>query len=254
MVDDDDDEPDLGEMEMEWYVFVLMLSLPSSMQTQSSPKCPNCVHQTDSGAPFRYLTCILKCEEALRTPEEWKTARDRTGPAASTAGSAERTQGRSGQDAFPKPLLYHAVPEQSHRNVKTTNRAVVALPMADVKSAPAWREAAQRSTADMAEEEEEGDGDEGAAAFNAMTLRAGDAFRGVGTEDSKRGVSGVRKGRREERTALQKRYGGFMRRVRPNKLTRLKWDNQKRYGGFLRRHHFKAALRSQSNSPDFFSL
>lgn len=192
----------------------------------------------------------MECEEALRTPEEWKTGRT---AAASTAGSAESTQGRSGQEAVPKPLLYRGVPEQTHRHVK--NNRVVAFPMADLKSAISlWREAAQQSPADMyGEEEEEDEGaaeNEEEAAFNAMTLRAGDAFHNAGPEESGRSVNGVRKGSREERTALQKRYGGFMRRVRPNKLTSLKWDNHKRYGGFLRRH-FKAALRSQSNSPDF---
>ncbi|CAM9425797.1 unnamed protein product [Lampetra fluviatilis] len=90
------------------------------------------------------------------------------------------------------------------------------------------------------EEEREGNGDESAAEA-AGDDDEGDEDGGQG-EDGEVAVERA-EGRADGKT-VQKRYGGFMRRVgRPHKAS---WANQKRYGGFMRRF-FGVSIRSEDS-------
>ena len=166
----------------------------------------------------------MECEETLWKSKEWKAGRPTTilQTAASTQPARER----------PSPPLFHSAPADARWNT-------VSLPRID---APALKnQERRRSSETFGEEEEEEDAaservHELDAALNKVKLH-GDAFGPKSRRDQDAGGGG----------ALQKRYGGFMRRIRPNSL---KLDNQKRYGGFLRRH-FKIALRSEPQASDF---
>ncbi|CAL8363805.1 unnamed protein product [Lota lota] len=231
---------------MEWYVCVLMLSLPWSIQTERSPRCQNCIRQTDSGASFSHLTCILECEDILWESKTGRPTNILQTPAStgfSQHRAAERNaqQERTSQEASPElpRLLYNGLTEKTHTDLKN----IVAIPMLDNS---ALKDQEQQSP-EMYEDEEEEDGateNELDAALNKVLH--GNAFHHFGPRSKRNNDAG--EGSQEHET-LQKRYGGFMRRIRP-KLNNLKLDNQKRYGGFLRRH-FKSAVRSEPHSFDF---
>ncbi|CAL8306513.1 unnamed protein product [Gadus morhua 'NCC'] len=233
-----------GFGDMEWYVCVLVLSLPWSVHTQTSPRCQNCVRQTDSGASFSHLTCILECEETLWKSREWKAGRPTNilQTAASTGSNPQRAAERSTQTERTGPqasptlprLLYNGLTEAHLKNT-------VALPMIDN---PALNNREQQIP-EMYGEEEDGASENELEELLSKVKLYGNAFRHVGPKSRRNNDAGEGS---QERETLQKRYGGFMRRIRP-KLNSLKLDNQKRYGGFLRRH-FKIAVRSEPQAFD----
>lgn len=77
--------------------------------------------------------------------------------------------------------------------------------------------------------------------FGGFSRKPGERAAPEDEEPTSAGAKG------QELAELHKRYGGFMRRIRP----KLKWDNQKRYGGFLRRQ-FKVTTRSDED-PSAYS-
>ena len=186
----------------------------------------------------------MECDETLWKSKEWKAGRPPTvlQTAASTGPGAQRAAERSAQQeadeeagaTLPR-LLYDRLTEAQLKNT-------VGLPMIDN---PVLKNQEQQSP-EMYEEGEDGATEnEVDALLNKVKLH-GIAFRHFGPKSRRNNDAG--EGSQEHET-LQKRYGGFMRRIRP-KMNSLKSDNQKRYGGFLRRH-FKIAVRSDPQALDF---
>ncbi|XP_029911916.1 proenkephalin-B [Myripristis murdjan] len=224
---------------MEWYVLVLMLSLPSSIHTDCSSQCQKCAQQMlGADAALSSLPCGAECEDEMRR-----------------CGQAARLAELSQDEAAEEEESQRANPSKRYggfiKRIDKNKNKIVTFP---------WREnfilkaaALPKTYEDLLRKLEERDvsaEDAPEKVYNNVK-RYGGFLRKFGPK-SKRSNS-VEQGSQEQE-ALQKRYGGFMRRIRP-KLNNLKWENQKRYGGFLRRH-FKISVRSdeEPNSYDDFVL
>ncbi|XP_071399385.1 proenkephalin-B [Centroberyx affinis] len=226
---------------MEWYVLVLMLSLPSSIHTGCSLQCQKCAQQIlGADAAFSSLSCSTECEDQM----------ERCGPA---AGLTDFSQ----DEAAEEESQQHANLVKRYggfiKRIDKNKNKIFTFP---------WREnyilkggALPKKYEDLLRKLEEREVAEDDAPENQRVYsnvkRYGGFLRKFGPK-SKRSSSAEQGGQEQEE--LQKRYGGFMRRIRP-KLNNLKWENQKRYGGFLRRH-FKISVRSdeEPNSYDDFGL
>ncbi|XP_070824867.1 proenkephalin-B [Chaetodon trifascialis] len=217
---------------MEWYVLVLMLSLPPSIRADCSSQCQKCAQQLLSpDAVLSSLSCSVECEGQLKS----------CGPGLADFSQDEAAEEEESQQAdlvkryggfikridknknkiFTSPwrdnyiLKAGALPKKYEDLLKRLEERGVDAPR----------------DADDAPEDQ---------MFRTYVKRYGGFLRKFGPK-SKRSSSVEQESQEpEEPEELQKRYGGFMRRIRP-KLNNLKWD--KRYGGFLRRH-FKISVRS----------
>ncbi|XP_022068963.1 proenkephalin-B [Acanthochromis polyacanthus] len=212
---------------MEWYVLVLMLSLPSSIHTDCSSHCQKCVHQILSpDAAFTSLTCSAECDGQLES----------CSPAPRTADFSQEEEERQQADLVKR---YGGFIKRIDKN----KNKIFTSPWRDnyILKARALPKKYEDLLKRIEEREVDAPEDAGDAPEDQIShgyvKRYGGFLRKFGPK-SKRSSSAEEESPDTEE--LQKRYGGFMRRVRP-KLNNLKWD--KRYGGFLRRH-FKISVRS----------
>ncbi|KAM9785860.1 proenkephalin-B [Neosynchiropus ocellatus] len=190
---------------MEWYVLVLMLSLPHCVHPECSPQCQRCSDP---------LPCSAECEEwCSRSPLQADFSQDEA------AEDEERQQAdlvkRYG--GFIKKL------GKSRNKVLGSPNDVLKPELVSDAYAELLKRLESRDAPEDSEER----------TLRQLVKRYGGFLRKFAPKTK-------RSSEMEEPGGLQKRYGGFMRRIRP-KLNNLKWD--KRYGGFLRRQ-FKISVRS----------
>ncbi|XP_041859827.1 proenkephalin-B [Melanotaenia boesemani] len=217
---------------MEWYVLVLMLSLPSSIHADCSLQCQKCAQQMlRPDAAFSSLPCSAECEGELESCGQPPRLADFTEDEAAEAEESHQADLVKRYGGFIK------------RIDKNKNKIFTSSPWRDNYIMKA--EALPKKYEDFLKRLEARDADAVRDANDATedqilhnyVKRYGGFLRKFGPK-TKRSSSPEQESQEPEE--LQKRYGGFMRRVRP-KLNNLKWD--KRYGGFLRRH-FKISVRS----------
>lgn len=213
---------------MEWYVLVLMLSLPPSIRTHCSTQCHQCVERILSpdaslSSSSILSVCAAECEGQPQS----------CGAGLRDEEAAEEEE----EDGSRRGQLLKRYGGFIKRIDKNKNKIFTASPWRDnsvLKAAAPkspFEELLQKledRDVDTAPPEDE--------VLRTYVKRYGGFLRKFGPK-TKRSSS---QESQEEPEELQKRYGGFMRRIRP-KLNNLKWD--KRYGGFLRRH-FKISVRS----------
>ncbi|XP_059683349.1 proenkephalin-B [Gavia stellata] len=220
-------------------VLVLCLSLAAAASADCATQCSLCAAQTHgTESSIRPLMCLQECQGLSPPGSEWETCRKALALLAPLVALAE------GTDPSPREAEDEAEPEQE-------------LGPGELPPVPAKRyggfmkKMAKGKLLSLLRENAHSKGSlskkfggfgrkpwERAAPEDYLGLGpAGDG----GEEPTGAGAEG------QELAELHKRYGGFMRRIRP----KLKWDNQKRYGGFLRRQ-FKVTTRSDED-PSAYS-
>ncbi|XP_047457452.1 proenkephalin-B [Mugil cephalus] len=226
---------------MEWYVLVLMLSLPPSIHTDCSSQCLKCAQEVPS--PDSSLSCIAECVGQLESCGQAPRLADLSQDEAAQEEESQEANLVKRYGGFIKRI------DKNKNKLFTSPRRdnyilkAGALPKKyeDLLKSLEKKDATPPQRAEDALESQ---------VLRGYVKRYGGFLRKFGPkskrssseeeEDEQEEGAEEANQERQEPEELQKRYGGFMRRVRP-KLNNLKWD--KRYGGFLRRH-FKISVRS----------
>ncbi|XP_061758369.1 proenkephalin-B-like [Nerophis ophidion] len=214
---------------MEWYVVVLLLSLPPPMQSRCSSQCPRCLQQhVLHTSTFSTLWCGVLCRDQPDVCDDSAGWEDTKHVEADEEEEEEEEEKASKDVAvelmkkLEKTLLLSSRWDHAH--------------LANMLAEGGEEEAGEGGEEEAGEGAGEGGEEEAGLRGYELVKRYGGFFRKLVPKSRRSGGTEAQRWPGE----LQKRYGGFMRRIRP-KVNNIKWD--KRYGGFLRRH-FKVAARS----------
>ncbi|XP_064321556.1 proenkephalin-B isoform X2 [Phalacrocorax carbo] len=217
----------------------LCLSLAAVASADCATQCSLCAAQTHSAESSAWpLMCLWECQGSSLPSPVWETCRKALALLAPLVALAE------GTDPAPQEVEDEAEPEQELGPRE--------LPLAPAKRYGGFmKKMSKGKLLSLLRENAHSKGGLskkfGVFSRKPWERAAPEDYPGPGLvgdggeEPTSAGVEG------QELAELHKRYGGFMRRIRP----KLKWDNQKRYGGFLRRQ-FKVTTRSDED-PSAYS-
>uniref|UniRef100_A0A8B9V4A6 Proenkephalin-B n=1 Tax=Anas zonorhyncha TaxID=75864 RepID=A0A8B9V4A6_9AVES len=218
-------------------VLVLCLSLAAAASADCATQCSLCAGQgRGSESSVRPLMCLRECQGSSPPGAEWETCRKALALLAPLVALAE------GTDPSPVEAEDEAEPEQELSPGE--------LPLAPAKRYGGFmKKLAKGKLLALLRENAHSKGGL-SKKFGGFSRKPGERaapedYPGPGDVGSEESAGPGAEG--QELAELHKRYGGFMRRIRP----KLKWDNQKRYGGFLRRQ-FKVTTRSDED-PSAYS-
>ncbi|XP_058555613.1 proenkephalin-A [Neofelis nebulosa] len=241
------------------WLLALGPGLLATVRAECSQDCATCSYRLARPTDINPLACTLECEGKLPSLKTWETCKE----------LLKLTQLEIPQDGTS--ALRESSPEESHALAKKyggfmkryggfMKKMDELYPQEPEEEAPAGEILAKRYGGFMKKDAEEEDEDPLANSSDLLkellgpgeTRDGGRHREGGDDEDVSRSYGGFMRALKgspqlaQEAKMLQKRYGGFMRRV-----GRPEWwmDYQKRYGGFLKR--FADSLPSDEEGESY---